>query len=399
MKMGCRRMKKQEMEQLFISRCGGSGEGVRIFNAPGRVNLIGEHIDYNGGYVLPAALEFGTTLAVRKRADQKVTFTSSNLPYTAEIGLDDLGKEKTGEWVDYPIGVIVELGKKGIRLTNGYDLFFHGEIPNGAGLSSSASIEVVTAYALLSMEGQPTDKVEIAVLSQKAENQYVGVNSGIMDQFAVSNGARDHAILLMCDTLEYKLVPFRTGAYKLIIGNTNKRRGLVDSAYNERREQCDAALRIVQQEEPEIQYLAHLKPERFEELRGSFADEVLLKRAKHVVEENARVLQSVDALSANDLAAFGKLMNDSHDSLRDLYEVSCEELDVMVEEARKIEGTLGSRMTGAGFGGCTVSLVHEDAVERFVQEVGAAYLERTGLKGDFYVCGVGNGVHEMKGEV
>lgn len=391
-------MKKQEMEQLFISRCGGSEETVRIFNAPGRVNLIGEHIDYNGGYVLPAALEFGTTVAVRKRNDKKVTFASTNLPYTAEIELDELGKAKTEEWVDYPVGVIVELGKKGITLTSGYDLLFHGEIPNGAGLSSSASIEVVTAFALLSMEGQPTDKVEIAVLSQKAENLYVGVNSGIMDQFAVSNGAQDHAILLMCDTLEYKLVPFKTGAYKLVIGNTNKRRGLVDSKYNERREQCDAALRTVQEEEPQIQYLAHLSPERFEKMKGKFTDEVLLRRAAHVVEENARVLKSVDALSANDLTAFGALMNASHDSLRDLYEVSCMELDVMVEEARKIEGTLGARMTGAGFGGCTVSLVHEDAVDRFVSEVGSAYKERTGLEGEFYVCGVGNGVHEVKGD-
>ncbi|MBQ4897810.1 galactokinase [Paenibacillus sp. Marseille-P2973] len=391
-------MKKQEMEQLFISRCGGSEETVRIFNAPGRVNLIGEHIDYNGGYVLPAALEFGTTVAVRKRNDKKVTFASTNLPYTAEIELDELGKAKTEEWVDYPVGVIVELGKKSVTLTSGYDLLFHGEIPNGAGLSSSASIEVVTAFALLSMEGQPTDKVEIAVLSQKAENLYVGVNSGIMDQFAVSNGAQDHAILLMCDTLEYKLVPFKTGAYKLVIGNTNKRRGLVDSKYNERREQCDAALRIVQEEEPQIQYLAHLSPERFEQMKGKFTDEVLLRRAAHVVEENARVLKSVDALSANDLTAFGALMNASHDSLRDLYEVSCMELDVMVEEARKIEGTLGARMTGAGFGGCTVSLVHEDAVDRFVSEVGSAYKERTGLEGEFYVCGVGNGVHEVKGD-
>lgn len=383
---------------MFISRYGEEKNGIRIFNAPGRVNLIGEHIDYNGGYVLPAALEFGTTLAIRKRNDGKVSFASTNLPYTAEIALDDLGKTKTGEWVDYPVGVIVELGKKGITLTSGYDLLFHGEIPNGAGLSSSASIEVVTAFALLSMEGQPTDKVEIAVLSQKAENQYVGVNSGIMDQFAVSNGARDHAILLMCDTLEYKLVPFKTGAYKLVIGNTNKRRGLVDSKYNERREQCDAALRIVQAKEPEIKYLAQLTPERFETLRSEFKDELLLKRATHVVEENARVLKSVDALSANDLKAFGQLMNASHDSLRDLYEVSCLELDVMVEEARKIEGTLGARMTGAGFGGCTVSLVHEDAVDQFVSEVGSAYKERTGLEGDFYVCGVGNGVHEVKGE-
>lgn len=371
---------------------------MRIFNAPGRVNLIGEHIDYNGGYVLPAALEFGTTMAVRKRNDGIVSFASTNLPYTTEIPIEELGKEKTGEWVDYPVGVIVELAKRGTTLSSGYDLFYHGEIPNGAGLSSSASIEVVTAFALLSMEGKPADKVEIAVLSQKAENLYVGVNSGIMDQFAVSNGAVDHAILLMCDTLEYKLVPFKTGAYKLVIGNTNKRRGLVDSKYNERRSECDEALRLIREEAAEVEFLAQLTPERFAELKGKLQSEVLLKRAAHVVEENARVLKSVEALAADDLETFGELMNASHDSLRDLYEVSCKELDVMVEEARKIEGTLGSRMTGAGFGGCTVSLVHEDAVERFVKEVGAAYKERTGLEGDFYVCGVGNGVHEMKGE-
>lgn len=391
-------MKKQEMEQLFISKFGESSETLRIFNAPGRVNLIGEHIDYNGGYVLPAALEFGTTLAVRKRTDRKVTFASMNLPFQTEIALEDLGKQKTGEWIDYPIGVIVELQKLGAPLTSGYDLLFHGEIPNGAGLSSSASIEVVTAFALLTMEGKATDKVEIARLSQRAENQYVGVNSGIMDQFAVSNGAKDHAILLMCDTLEYKLVPFRTGAYKIVIGNTNKRRGLVDSKYNERREQCDAALRILQQREQGLEYLAHLKPEQLTQWQGDFQDEVLLKRATHVVEENARVLKSVEALQAGDLHAFGELMNASHDSLRDLYEVSCLELDVMVEEARKIDGTLGARMTGAGFGGCTVSLVHENDVDAFVSQVGQAYKERTGLEGEFYVCGVGEGVHEMKGE-
>lgn len=398
MTMGCTLMKKQEMEQLFISKYGESTEPIRVFNAPGRVNLIGEHIDYNGGYVFPAALEFGTTLAIRKRSDGKVAFASSNLPYRAELALEELGTSKTGEWIDYPIGVYVELKKLGITLTSGYDLLFHGEIPNGSGLSSSASIEVVTALALVSMEGKELDKVEIARLSQRAENQYVGVNSGIMDQFAVANGAKDHAILLMCDTLEYKLVPFRTGAYKLVIGNTKKRRGLVDSKYNERRSECDAALEILQKRELGLQFLAHLKPEQLEQWRGDFTNEVLYKRAKHVVEENARVLKSVDALSANDLKAFGELMNASHDSLRDLYEVSCLELDVMVEEARKIEGTLGARMTGAGFGGCTVSLVHEDSVEKFVSEVGRAYQERTGLEGEFYVCGVGDGVHEMKGE-
>ncbi|WP_238654218.1 galactokinase [Paenibacillus piscarius] len=392
-------MSIQELNSKFIEKYGESGEQARVFYAPGRVNLIGEHLDYNGGYVFPAALDFGTTLIVRPRTDGKVQFASTNLPYEASIDYSEIGKSKTGEWVDYPIGVMVELAKKGTPVSGGYDLLFHGEIPNGSGLSSSASIEVVTGFAFLTLLGGDTDTVEIALLSQRAENQYVGVNSGIMDQFAVANGKRDHAILLMCDTLEYSLVPFVTGSYKLVIGNTNKKRGLVDSKYNERRSQCDEALAILKREVPALSYLAEMKPEQFEQLQASIPDETVRRRARHVVEENQRVLDSVEVLKKNDLKQFGLYMNDSHVSLRDLYEVSCEELDVMVEEAQRIPGTLGSRMTGAGFGGCTVSLVHEDDVERFIKEVGEAYKNRTGLTGEFYVCSIGNGVEELKGEI
>ncbi|MGP0577087.1 galactokinase [Paenibacillus peoriae] len=389
-------MNSTELKKHFIEKYGESSNELRIFHAPGRVNLIGEHIDYNGGYVLPAALEFGTTLILRARNDDEIHFASTNLSYEVSIPRGEIGKNKTDEWVDYPVGVLVELAEKGVHPSNGYDLLYHGEIPNGAGLSSSASIEVVTGYAFLTIEKQETDTVEIALLSQRAENNYVGVNCGIMDQFAVANGAADHAILLMCDTLEYRKVPFRTGAYKLVIGNTNKRRGLVDSAYNERRSQCAEALSILQQQEPSLEYLAQLDEARFGELQHHIADQTVRRRAQHVVEENARVLASVDALAANELAAFGQLMNASHDSLRDLYEVSCTELDIMVEEARRIPGTLGARMTGAGFGGCTVSLVHEDDVERFVKEVGEAYQTRTGLEASFYVCKAGDGVKELK---
>lgn len=388
-------MSLQETKQQFMELFGNSGEEIQVFQAPGRVNLIGEHIDYNGGYVLPAALEFGTTLLLRKRGDNRIVFRSANFPYEAEISLEAIGAAKSGEWIDYPIGVIVELAKVGVRLTSGYELYFIGEIPNGAGLSSSASIEVVTAYALLSVEGGDLDKVEIAKLSQRAENQYVGVNSGIMDQFAVANGAKDHAILLMCDTLEYKKVPFNTSSYQIVISNTNKRRGLVDSKYNERRSECDEALHYLQQHINGLNYLAELSPEQFAPLAEQLPSDVLRRRALHVVEENARVLASVEALQHNDLERFGMLMNASHDSLRDLYEVSCLELDVMVEEARKIRGTLGSRMTGAGFGGCTVSLVHEDDVSEFIQNVGTAYRERTGLEAEFYICRAGEGVHTI----
>ncbi|GGA41450.1 galactokinase [Paenibacillus physcomitrellae] len=391
-------MNMQELKQKFNSEFSVNDKEILAYQAPGRVNLIGEHIDYNGGYVLPAALEFGTTLFMRERGDGKLVFKSANFPYTAEIALGEIGAAKTGEWVDYPIGVLVELAKMDCRVSKGYDLYFIGEIPNGAGLSSSASIEVVTAYAFISVEGKDINTVEIAKLSQRAENQYVGVNSGIMDQFAVANGAKDHAILLMCDTLEYKKVPFAIGSCKLVIGNTNKRRGLVDSKYNERRSECDEALHQLQPHVPGLEYLAQLTPEQFAGLEDKLNSDVLRRRAKHVVEENARVLASVEALQTNDLAEFGKLMNKSHDSLRDLYEVTGTELDTMVEEARKIEGTLGSRMTGAGFGGCTVSLVHEDAVASFVHNVGEAYKQRTGLEAEFYVCEVGDGVHQLKEE-
>ncbi|WP_145413625.1 galactokinase [Paenibacillus xylanexedens] len=390
-------MNVTDLQQKFIEKYGESGADIRVFHAPGRVNLIGEHIDYNGGYVLPAALEFGTTLLIRERKDNELQLSSTNMAYEGALDRASIGQEKTGEWTDYPIGVMVQLQGKGVQVTRGYDFLYHGEIPNGAGLSSSASLEVLTGYAIQSMEGiADIDTVELALLSQKAENEFVGVNCGIMDQFAVANGAKDHAILLMCDTLEYEKVPFRTGAYKLIIGNTNKRRGLVDSAYNERRSQCEQALAILKEQLPALNYLAQLKPEQFDTLQDQIKDEKVRQRAQHVVEENARVLASVEALQNNDLQMFGQLMNASHESLRDLYEVSCSELDVMVEEAQRIPGTLGARMTGAGFGGCTVSLVHENDVERFVSEVGAAYEARTGLTGDFYVCGVGEGVNELK---
>ncbi|MBU5350315.1 galactokinase [Paenibacillus lautus] len=389
-------MTTEQLMERFMDKHGESQHKVRIFNAPGRVNLIGEHLDYNGGYVLPAALEFGTTLIIRPRDDNKVSFSSTNIPYELTISLDEDYGYKSDQWTDYPVGVITELNKIGCNLSSGYDLLYHGDIPNGAGLSSSASIEVVTAYAFLKMEGKETDTVEIAKLSQRVENLFVGVNSGIMDQFAVANGKQDHAILLMCDTLEYELVPFRTGAYKIVISNTNKRRGLVDSKYNERRSECDRALEILQKELPALSYLAQLNPDQFATLQDSIRDETVRRRAQHVVEENQRVHDSVKALRNGDLEAFGQFMNQSHDSLRYLYEVTGDELDALVEEAQRIPGTLGSRMTGAGFGGCTVSLVHEDAVERFIAEVGQQYEARTGLKPDFYVCGVGQGVHEVK---
>lgn len=385
----------QALKQQFISHFGGDESGIAVFHAPGRVNLIGEHTDYNGGYVFPAALTFGTTLLIRKRGDKGLGLASTNFPSVKTLSIDSVVYDEADDWMNYPKGIVNELHNEGVKFGSGYDLLYHGEIPNGSGLSSSASIEVATAYALLTMEGLPADTVKIAQLAQKSENEFNGVKCGIMDQFAVANGKKDHAILLMCDTLEYKLVPFQSGSYKLVIGNTNKRRGLVDSKYNERRSQCEQAVADLRAAYPELQLLGQLSLDQFNASRHLIRDGVVRNRAQHVVEEIDRVLQSMDALQNGDLARFGQLMNASHDSLRDLYEVTGPELDAMVEAARTVPGVLGSRMTGAGFGGCTVSLVHEDSVEAFRAEVGAKYKEATGLTADFYVCSIGNGVERL----
>lgn len=385
----------QELKNGFVERFGASEQSIHVFHAPGRVNLIGEHTDYNGGYVFPAALTFGTTLLIRKREDKGLGLASTNFPTTNVLSVDKVVYDEADDWMNYPKGIVNEMHQQGIEFSSGYDLLYHGEIPNGSGLSSSASIEVVTAYALLTLENQPVDTVKIALMSQKSENEFNGVKCGIMDQFAVANGKKDHAILLMCDTLEYDLVPFQSGSYKLVIGNTNKRRGLVDSAYNERRAQCEQAVQDLREAHPELTLLGQLSLEQFNASKHLIKDEVVLKRAQHVVEEIDRVLKSMDALKANDLEQFGQLMNGSHDSLRDLYEVTGAELDAMVDAARKVSGVLGARMTGAGFGGCTVSLVHEDAIEQFKEQVGKEYTEKTGLVADFYVCSIGNGVEQL----
>lgn len=390
--------KLSELKQIFVQHYG-SDDAVSIFHAPGRVNLIGEHTDYNGGAVFPAALTFGTTLLIAPRADRKLGFASTNFPLTAVISLDEeIAFDQEDDWINYPKAMVWELALRELPLTRGYNLLFHGEIPNGAGLSSSASIEVVTGFALLTTEGHDVDPVKLALWSQHAENEFVGVKCGIMDQFAVANGRKDHAIELHCDTLEFELVPFNSGVYKLVIGNTNKRRGLLDSKYNERRAQCEQAVQDLQAAYPELRLLGQLSLADFSTHAGLIQDETVRRRAQHVVEEIDRVGRSIEVLRQDDLAAFGALMNASHDSLRDLYEVTGPELDAMVEAARQVPGVLGSRMTGAGFGGCTISLVHEGAVEQFIREVGESYEAATGLKPDFYVCDIGDGVGMLTGE-
>ncbi|MCI3923076.1 galactokinase [Paenibacillus sp. TRM 82003] len=387
----------QQLTAQFEELYGAEGPKIEAYFAPGRVNLIGEHTDYNGGYVFPAALTFGTTMLIRPRADRKLGLASLNFPGTPKhFSIDELAYNEADDWMNYPKGMAAYLQQEGLTFSRGYDILFYGEIPNGSGLSSSASLEVVAGYGLMAMEGkEPIDTVKLALLSQKVENRFVGVNCGIMDQFAVANGKENHAILLMCDTLEYDLVPFNSGAYKLVVSNTNKRRGLVDSEYNARRSQCEQAVEALQASIPGLKLLGELTLAQYEANEHAIADEVVRKRARHVVEEIDRVKRAVEALGKDDLTAFGALMNGSHESLRDLYEVSCKELDVLVEEARRIPGTLGSRMTGAGFGGCTVSLVHEDSIEAFKSQVGRSYTERTGLEAAFYVADIGDGVKRI----
>lgn len=387
-------MQLEPLFSKFLEIFGGTDRDLSVFHAPGRVNLIGEHIDYNGGAVFPAALTFGTTMLIRPREDKMLGLYSLNFPGKVKhFSIDQLRHDPENDWMNYPLGMAAYLQKEGPALQRGYDMLFYGEIPNGAGLSSSASIEVVTGYGLLAMEGrEPIDTVQLALLAQKVENEFIGVNCGIMDQFAVANGKADHAILLQCDTLEHELVPFHSGSYKLVIANTNKRRGLVDSAYNERRTQCEQAVAALSLAYPGLKLLGELTLEQFEAAQQAIADSTVRRRARHVVEEIDRVKRAVDALRKDDLATFGELMNASHESLRDLYEVSCLELDVLVEEARKIPGVLGSRMTGAGFGGCTISLVHEESVEPFLAQVGEQYNKRTGLTASFYVADIGDGV-------
>jgi galactokinase len=384
----------QELKRSFIQRFGGSEDGIRSFFAPGRVNLIGEHTDYNGGYVFPAALTFGTTMLVRKRDDDRIHFASENFPLSKEITLRDAAHVKEDDWINYPKSILAHLMLRG-HTFGGYDVLYLGEIPNGAGLSSSASIQLVSAFGFMSIENHTIDKVELALIAQESENKFIGVQCGIMDQFTIAMGQRDHAILLKCSNLEYKLVPFESKGYKLVIANTNKRRGLVDSEYNARRSQCEQAVEYLKMKFEDIKLLGEVTLEQFEANKHMIPDETVRKRARHVIEENERVLRSVRALENKDLHEFGRLMIASHASLRDLYEVTCKELDVMVEEALKVEGVLGSRMTGAGFGGCTVSLVHEDHVEDFKERVGRAYAERTDYEAEFYVAQIGDGVREV----
>ncbi|MBU3183902.1 galactokinase [Clostridium estertheticum] len=371
-------------------------EAEKVFFAPGRVNLIGEHTDYNGGNVFPCAITFGTYALIKKRTDKKIRFYSENFEELGimEINIDDMKYNKEHDWANYPKGVIWVFENNGMKIDSGFDILFYGNIPNGAGLSSSASIEVVTGVVLKDLYNFDLSMIDIVKYSQKAENEYVGVNCGIMDQFAIGMGKKDKAILLDTNTLKYQYSSIKLDGASIVISNTNKRRGLADSKYNERRSECETALKDLQSE-LKINALCEINEDIFEKNRHLIKNEVCARRAKHAIYENQRTLKAVKALENKDIKLFGELMNKSHISLRDDYEVTGIELDTLVEIAWKMPGVIGSRMTGAGFGGCTVSIVKDEFVDDFIKNVGEEYKKKIGYEAIFYVAKIGDGARKL----
>ena len=378
----------QKFQELY-----GKGGGIRAYFAPGRVNLIGEHTDYNGGHVFPCALTLGTYGIVRDREDRKLRFYSMNFESLGiiETSLDDLVPDEAANWTNYPKGVMWAFEKRGYKLAHGMDILIYGNIPSGSGLSSSASLEVLTGLMLKDTFGfEDLTMVEVALIGQDSENNFNGCNCGIMDQFASAMGKKDHAIFLDTNTLNYEYAPVILKDAKIVITNSKVKHSLVDSAYNDRRNECETALKELQAELP-IHSLGELTQEEFELHKEAIKDPVRQRRAKHAVYENQRTIRAVEALRENDVELFGRLMNESHQSLKEDYQVSCREIDILVDMAQAMPGVLGSRITGGGFGGCTVSIVRNDAVDGFISQIGKTYQEKVGHEAEFYVVDIGDG--------
>ena len=382
----------KKFKELF-----GNADGVSLYFSPGRVNLIGEHTDYNGGHVFPCALTLGTYGAARKRNDRLVHFYSMNLDHLGviEASLDELVNKKEYNWANYPFGVVWAFAEKGYTLDCGFDMVIWGNIPNGSGLSSSASLEVLTGVILKDLYGiDALSMTDLALIGQYSENNFNGCNCGIMDQFAVAMGKKDHAIFLDTSTLNYEYAPVVLEDAKIVITNSKVKHSLVDSAYNQRRQECTDALSELHSV-VEIKTLGDLDEETFEKHKDAIKDPIRQKRARHAVKENQRTIQAVAALRAGDITRFGQLMNQSHISLRDDYEVSCEEIDILVDLAWTLPGVIGSRITGGGFGGCTVSIVKNDSVDTFTESIGQAYKEKVGHEAEFYIVDIGDGAKRL----
>ncbi len=390
------------MKKMFLDVFGNNGGELRVFASPGRVNLIGEHIDYCGGPVMPAALTMETTIVARKRDDDIIRLKATDLDILVETKISEASKLKGKlKWGDYQLGVALELIADGYDVC-GCDLLYDDTVPHGGGLSSSAAIEVSTALCLATFanenngSNEQVDMIKMALISQRAEHNFIGVKCGIMDQFASAMGKANHAVFLNCATLEYEHIPLHIEGCKLVLTNTNVKHSLGNSAYNKRREECEEGLLALKTVLPGISQLYDVTEEQFEENKCVIKDDIVRKRIKHVIGECARVYKSAKAMKANDIKEFGRLMNSSHDSLRYDYEVTCPELDFVVSEGRKLDGVLGIRMTGAGFGGCTVAIIRDDTIDEYIEKVGKAYVDKFGHKASFYVTEIGDGGREIK---
>ena len=383
---------RSKFKELF-----GDDNGAEAYFAPGRVNLIGEHTDYNGGHVFPCALTIGTYAVARKRDDRTINFYSINQSGKGLIttSLDDLTPSDAAGWTNYPKGVVWAFLGRGYKIDSGFDMVISGDIPAGSGLSSSASLEVLTGFILRDLYGlDEVTNVDLACIGQYSENNYNGMNCGIMDQFASAMGKKDNAIFLDCNTLDYEYAPIVLNGYKIVVTNSKVKHSLVDSAYNERRAFCEKALEELKAV-TDINTLGDLSEAEFEAHKDAIADPVRVRRAHHAVYENQRTIKAVEALKAGDLESFGKLMNESHISLRDDYETSCPEVDVLVDAAWKVDGVVGSRITGGGFGGCSVSIVRDDAIDSFKTALTSEYKDKCNLTPEFYVVEVGDGPHKF----
>lgn len=386
-----------DLPKAFVSQYGGTEDSVQVYSSPARINIIGEHIDYNGGKVFPAAINRYLYVAIRKRKDSKIFYNDVRFPGSYEFDINqNFAYDKKDDYANYLNGILSQLKAKGYKFPCGFEVLMVSNVPAGGGISSSSALECGFAYAVSETFGFNIDRIEIAKLGQMSEHQFMNVNCGIMDQFIIATGKKNTAIELDCNTLEYQYAPLELGDYRFVVMNTNKQRRLADSKYNERRDECEKALKLLQDAGVKINALCQLSPDEWEKVKSNIADAVIQKRAKHCVYENQRVKDAVEALKDGNLEQLGKLLNQSHASLKEDYEVTGIELDTLAETAQKQKGCLGARMTGAGFGGCGIALVHKDSLDEFIENVQKVYTAKIGYAAGFFACESGDGVARYK---
>ena len=386
----------EELKAAFITMYGGDEAAVRLYSSPARINIIGEHIDYNGGKVFPASINRYLYIAIRKRPDTKILYNDARFPGSYEFDVNQTFVfDKANDYANYLNGILQQLKERGFKFDSGFEILMASNIPAGGGISSSSALECGFAYAVIDTFGFDLDRIEIAKLGQMSEHNFMNVKCGIMDQFIIATGKKNYAELLDCNTLEYEYIPLELGDYRFVVMNTNKVRKLADSKYNERRSQCEEALKILQNNSVKAKALCELAPADWEIFEDLVTDPILNKRARHCIAENQRVIDAAATLKAGNLEELGRLLNASHKSLKEDYEVTGIELDTLAETSQKQEGCLGARMTGAGFGGCAIALVHKDKIESFIENVQTAYEKAIGYKAGFFVCETGDGVSRI----